>query len=464
MFTDFKALAESLPCGLIITDKELNVEFINEFALKKILALPSDEHPGNLRNYSFYTTDMRRFDMNNCIRNMIEAGKRTFHKTLLVKSGSQEKLVYFSVNTWVASKENELYLLNITDISDEMDCITHSPGTFGRGEFLVRKKIIGNDPQMQEIYRMISLAADSEVNVLIQGESGTGKELVADAIHELSQRNNGPLIKVNCSAFSETLLESELFGHVKGSFTGAYKDKPGKFELANEGTIFLDEIGEISQSLQVKLLRVIQEKTIERVGDNKPVKVDMRIVAATNKNLRELISKDIFREDLFYRLNVFNIIMPSLRNRHLDIPMLTDHFIEKFNRETGKNIKGLSRESLQLMMEYPWPGNIRELQNALEHAFVLVSGNIIEVNDLPLELKNYSPDLKEGLSDHNKHNLSASVYYAESFKNRKNGRLTINREQLIGVLEMHDFNQTKTAGFLGISRVALWKKMKKLGI
>ncbi|TVQ14359.1 MAG: sigma-54-dependent Fis family transcriptional regulator [Bacteroidetes bacterium] len=464
MFTDFRTLAETLPCGLIIADKAMNIEFINDFARSKILALPQDYQPSNLNDYTFFTTDMRRFDMDSCMRSMVEAGKRTFHKTLLVKSGKQEKLVYFSVNTFVQKGKKDLFLFNITDISDEMDCITHSPGTFGKGEYMIRNKIIGNDQKMQEIYRMISLAADSEVNVLVQGESGTGKELVADAIHGLSDRKNGPLVKVNCSAFSETLLESELFGHVKGSFTGAYKDKPGKFEMANGGTIFLDEIGEINQSIQVKLLRVIQEKTIERVGDNKSVKVDMRIVAATNKNLRELIKKDIFREDLFYRLNVFNIFMPSLRERHLDIPLLVDYFIEKFNTQTGKKVKGVNRDSLKLMMEYPWPGNIRELQNAIEHAFVLVNGNIIEMGDLPLELQSYSPARREPVTQSGEQNLSASVYYAESFKNKQSGRLKINREQLMGVLEMHDFNQTKTAEFLGISRVALWKKIKKFEI
>lgn len=460
MFTDFQSLAESLPCGLVITDDNLSVEFMNEFARNKVFAVQGKGLPSNLRNFTFYTTDMRRFDMDNCMKSMIETGKRTFHKTLVVQSGGSEKLVYFSVNTLTESEGRNLYLFNITDISDEMDCITHSPGTFGRGEYQIRKKIIGNEEKIREIYRLISLAADAEVNVLIQGESGTGKELVADAIHELSARRGKPLIKVNCAAFPETLLESELFGHVKGAFTGAYKDKPGKFELADGGTIFLDEIGEISQAIQVKLLRVIQEKTIERIGDNKPLKVDMRIVAATNKNLRELISKDIFREDLFYRLNVFNVVMPPLRERHLDIPLLVDFFMEKFNKSTGKNVKGLSREAMKRMLDYRWPGNIRELQNAIEHAFVLVSSNVIELQDLPVEvLSNQKP-----ASDSKGHNLSASLYYAESFRKNRNGRLNITKEQLQGVLEMHDYNQSKTSEFLGISRVALWKKMKKLGV
>jgi two-component system, NtrC family, response regulator HydG len=464
MFTDFRTITDSLPCGLVIADQELNIHYLNSFARIKIFTATGKSSPGNMRDHLFYTTDMRVFSMDDCMRSMVEKRKRNFHKTLIIKSGETERLVYFSVKIF-SENNQDFYLFNITDISDEMDCITLSPGTFGKGDYLIRKKIIGHDPKVEEIYRMISLAADADVNVLIQGDSGTGKELVADAIHELSERKNNPFVKVNCAALSETLLESELFGHVKGSFTGAYKDKTGKFEQANGGTIFLDEIGEISQALQVKLLRVLQEKTIEKVGDNKPVKVDMRIVAATNKDLRELIRKNIFREDLFYRLNVFNIVMPPLRERHLDIPMLIEFFVEKFNRSTSKNIKGLSRDALKIMMEYPWPGNIRELQNAIEHAFVLVRGNLIEVEDLPEEIRKgrHAASLKE-IGERQNNDLSASVYYAEIFRKSKNGRLKINKEQLKGVLEMHDWNQSKTADYLGISRVALWKKMKKLGL
>jgi len=463
MFTDFQTLAQSLPCGLIIADKALNIEYVNDFAVRKIFSLQHSNQITNLNDFTFYSTDMRRFDMDRCMRNMVDSGKRIFHKTLLIRTGNVEKLVYFSVSALTPNQGKELYVFNITDISDEMDCITHSPGTFGKGEFLIRKKIIGNDPKLLDIFRLISLAADSDVNVLVQGESGTGKELVADAIHELSVRKNKPIIKVNCAAYPETLLESELFGHVKGAFTGAYKDKPGKFELAHGGTIFLDEIGEINQTLQVKLLRVIQEKTIERLGDTKPIKVDMRIIAATNKNLRELIRKEIFREDLFYRLNVFNILMPGLHQRHLDIPLLVDFFIEKFNTATGKNVKSLSRDAMRVLMEYPWPGNIRELQNAIEHAFVLVSGNVIDIGDLPAEIVNYKPTeiiaSAESARQTVLHPTDQSVVI-----NKKNGRLNITKEQLVRVLQLHEYNQSQTASYLGISRVALWKKMKKLGL
>ena len=463
MFTDFKSLAESLPSGLVITDDNLDIEFINDFALSKLFSFKGSHPPANFRDFSFHTTDMRRFDMDNCMKSIINSGKRIFSKSLFAGSAYDQKLVYFAVNTLTDNSGKAWYLFNITNISDEVDCITHATGIAGKEEFQIRKKIIGNEEKIRDIYRLLGLAAQSDVNVLIQGESGTGKELAADAIHEQSVRKKKPFIKVNCSAFPETLLESELFGHVKGAFTGAYKDKPGKFELADGGTIFLDEIGDISQAIQVKLLRVIQEKTIERVGDNKPIKVDMRIITATNRNLRELISKNIFREDLFYRLNVFNIIMPPLRERHLDIPLLIDFFIEKYNKNYGKNVKSVSREAMKRLLDYPWPGNIRELQNAIEHAFVLVAGHLIELNDLPLDVVT-GQSLPANLLPTLYGQPTSNSEYNNTIKKNLKGRLNISREQLVGVLEKNGFNQSRTAESLGISRVALWKKLKKLGI
>jgi transcriptional regulator with PAS, ATPase and Fis domain len=314
-----------------------------------------------------------------------------------------------------------------------------------------------------ELYRMIEMAADSMANVNISGESGTGKELVANAIHQLSSRKNKPFIKVNCSALTETLLESELFGHVKGSFTGAYKDKIGKFEAAGGGTVFLDEIGEISQMIQVKLLRVIQEKIIERVGDNKPIKVDMRIITATNKNLRELVSKGLFREDLFYRLNVFPIQTPTLRERMKDIPILTEHFISKFNSLTGKNIKGLTEDAYRIVMDYDWPGNVRELENSIEHAFVVCNKKLIDVFDLPQDIrlvslsKEHRQAMKTSTSSTKYIPLDVHLINQTSFR-------IITKDQLENILAENKFNRKQTANNLGISTVALWKKMKKFGI
>jgi transcriptional regulator with PAS, ATPase and Fis domain len=456
---DFSSLVNSLPTGIVVTDSKMNIVLINDFAKISIFQNSENHVVNNLQDVKFFNTDMQGFNMWGCMQNMVEKKKRTFQKTLIARVGNKDKLVFFSVRKYEEAKVSNLYLCTFSDISNEMDCIAHSPVSFEKEQTLLHEKIIGKDPQIKDIYRKITLAADADVNVLIQGESGTGKELVVDAIHELSARKKAPLIKINCAAYPESLLESELFGYVKGAFTGADKDKPGKFELAHGGTIFLDEIGEISLALQVKLLRVIQEKVIERIGGVRTVKVDMRIVAATNRNLRELIENKRFREDLFYRLNVFNITMPPLRNRKLDIPLLSNFFIDKFNDSTAKNVNGISRDALKLLMQYHWPGNIRELQNAIEHAFVLVQNNLIETEDLPAEItrqrfKEMEPEVDKI--------MDKSFYGKEQiFKNRKN-RLQISRDQLLRVLEMHNYNQTQTASYLGISRVGLWKKMKKM--
>jgi len=456
---DFGSLVNSLPTGVVVTDSNMKIVFINEFAKSHIFEFSLDENIETLKDIKFYDSDLHSFNMFGCMHNMIEKKKRTFQKTLIIRTSNKDKLVFFSVRKHEAIKVSPHYLCTFSDISNEMDCIVHSPVSFDKESALLHEKIIGKDPQIKDIYRKITLAADSGVNVLIQGESGTGKELVVDAIHELSARRKAPLIKINCAAYPESLLESELFGYVKGAFTGANKDKPGKFELAHGGTIFLDEIGEISLSLQVKLLRVIQEKSIERIGGVKTVKVDMRIVAATNQNLRELIEKNLFREDLFYRLNVFNIMMPPLRNRKLDIPLLSNFFMDKFNDSTAKNVKGINRDAMKLLMQYSWPGNIRELQNAIEHAFVLVQNNLIEPEDLPAEISSQNINTIE-INGEPTIGDPFALKQPEYYKNRKS-RLNITREQLLQVLEMHGYNQTQTAHYLGISRVGLWKKMKK---
>ncbi|MFW6249018.1 MAG: sigma-54 interaction domain-containing protein, partial [Bacteroidota bacterium] len=349
MLKNNQSIINNLRSGVLITNTSLEILFMNDFARKLLGDIQNTKQPKNLQDYPFLTTEQKAFDMQHCKHSMKKLKRQYLHKTLILKTPHGERLIYFTSQPF-RQDNDDFFLFQITDISDEMECLTQSPDDFGKSEYYLEKKIIGHDEKIRKIYKMISLAAESDVNVMILGESGTGKELVADAIHELSHRKNEPLIKINCASLSDTLLESELFGHVKGAFTDAWKDKPGKFELAQGGTIFLDEIGEISSAMQVKLLRVIQEKTIERVGDNKPVKVNMRIIAATNKNLRQLIRENVFREDLFYRLSVFNILMPPLRERHLDIPALTDFFINKFNEATLKNVKGISREALKILM------------------------------------------------------------------------------------------------------------------
>ena len=248
--------------------------------------------------------------------------------------------------------------------------------------------IISKSPQMQKIFQIIPEIAMSDSNVLILGESGTGKELVARALHNFSKRKRGPFVAVNCGALPDTLLESELFGYKKGAFTDAKQDKEGRFAAAEKGTLFLDEIGDISPALQVKLLRVIQSKVYEPLGSNKPVKADVRIIAATNKDLHALVKEEKFREDLYYRLNVVKIVLPPLRERLVDVPLLVDHFIQKFNVEKGKDVSGISEEALNLLMKYDYPGNIRELENIIEYAFILCHGGIIMPEHLPEPFSN----------------------------------------------------------------------------
>lgn len=248
-------------------------------------------------------------------------------------------------------------------------------------------KIKGSSSKMNEVFSLIESVATTDATVLIRGESGVGKELVADAIHYNSLRKNKPFIKVNCAALPESLIESELFGHEKGSFTGASMQRIGRFEAANGGTIFLDEFGDIPASTQVKLLRVLQEREIERVGGTKPIKVDVRILCATNRNLEDLIVKDQFREDLYYRINVFPVYIPALRERINDIPILADFFIDKFNKRHGKDIKRITASAIDTLMVYHWPGNIRELENCIERACILSTDQVIRTYNLPASLQ-----------------------------------------------------------------------------
>jgi DNA-binding NtrC family response regulator len=247
--------------------------------------------------------------------------------------------------------------------------------------------IIGAAPPMQRVFEIIDQVAPSKATVLISGESGTGKELVANAIHQRSPRTAGPFIKLHCAALAESLLESELFGHEKGSFTGAVARKDGRFALADGGTLFLDEIGEISPAIQVKLLRFLQEHEFERVGGTQTIRVDVRVVAATNRNLPDEIAKGRFREDLYYRLNVVSLEMPALRERRSDIPELVKFFIARFAKDNGKTIEGCAQGTLELLMNYNWPGNVRELENAIERAVVLSSGPLIDIKHLPAAIK-----------------------------------------------------------------------------
>ena len=301
-------------------------------------------------------------------------------------------------------------------------------------------RMIGRSEKMQAVYRLVEALASTDTTVLVTGESGTGKELVADALHSLGSRSGKPLIKVNCSALSENLLESELFGHVRGAFTGAIRDKFGRFQLADGGTMFLDEIADISPAVQLKLLRVLQEKRFERVGDATPLSADVRLIAATNQRLYERVSAGAFREDLYYRIKVVEVMLPPLRERADDIPLLVDHFIGRYNATFKKSVRGVSRDVLDRFMAYGWPGNIRELEHALEHAFVKCSSPIISLDHLPQELQ-----APAGPAQHNLH-------------------AGLTREAILAALHGTDWNIAKAARRLTISRQHLYRKMEQLAI
>lgn len=309
------------------------------------------------------------------------------------------------------------------------------------------QQMVGESASMQEVFRRLRLAAQSEVTVLLTGESGTGKELAARAIHALSARQDQPFIAVNCSAIPETLLESELFGHVKGAFTGAIRDKVGVFQAAHGGTLLLDEVGDMTPLLQLKLLRVLQEREIRRVGDERAIKVDVRLISATNKDLNRLLASGALREDFYYRIRVFEIALPPLRQRREDIPRLVDHFIADLSRTSGKPVTGIARDAFQRLLGYPWPGNVREVRNALEHAFVTVGGDRITLMDLPREIRTSSAQPVS-------RSAAASPLRDHSAERRR----------ILDALRQAGGNRTAAAQSLGISRVTLWKKMRQLGL
>jgi len=309
-----------------------------------------------------------------------------------------------------------------------------------------RDTLLGESQAMRSIRSTIEKLSRSQAPIYISGESGTGKELIARAIHQASPRRDQPFVAVNCAALSESLLESELFGHVKGAFTDAKRDKPGRFSLANKGTIFLDEIGDMSPALQVKLLRVLQDGEYEPLGGTSSVRVDVRVVAATNKDLIALVQSRQFRDDLYYRLNVVKIDLPPLSHRREYIPLLVEHFVEKFKLKTGKNLSGVSHEVMSFLMRYDFPGNVRELENIIEHAFVMCKGEIIELRHLPPELVEYAKETVVEAKEVNK-----PLQTAEAEVIRK-------------ALERNEGNRLRTAQELGIDRSTLWRKIKRYGI
>ena len=333
------------------------------------------------------------------------------------------------------------------------------------------ENIIGDSPAMHEVFGTVGQVANSRATVLLLGENGTGKEMIAKAIHYNSPRKDKPFVRVNCGALAGTLFESELFGHVKGSFTGAIKDKIGRFEAADGGTIFLDEIGTLEPQLQVKLLRVLQEREFERVGDTQTIQVDVRVIAATNVDLQEEVARGTFREDLFYRLNVVSIYLPPLRNRREDIPRLIDYFLDKYNSINDRHLRRISRDMLNILLRYPWPGNVRELENAIERAVVLSKGEDFTEDLLPLGVRMFAMQRRTNQSTESIETLTRRLadQAIADYEMREGDIYKLVVDQIEAALIDRALAKcggvkTKAADFLGINRNTLNKKVKELGI
>lgn len=345
-----------------------------------------------------------------------------------------------SVTTFPLVDHNGIFSGGAMIIKDETRLQNLEHELLDRRQFY---NFIGRSSKMQQVYTLIDSLADIRTNILITGETGTGKELVAEAFHYHKSNIDKPLVKVNCAGLPDDLLESELFGHVKGAFTGAIKDRIGRFQMADGGIIFLDEIGDISDKLQLRLLRVIQEMEFERLGESIPIKIDVRVIAATNKDLYNKVRHGKFREDLYYRLKVVELVLPPLRDRREDIPLLVDHLLKRFNKKLNKKIRDISEDVQNIFMNYTWPGNIRELMHILEHSMVVCHQHIITIDDLPLDFKDISS--------------SVVSHFTKTKKSNK-------RQEIVQTLENVYWNKAKAARLLGISRGTLYQKIKEYDI
>ncbi|MCX5887825.1 MAG: sigma 54-interacting transcriptional regulator [Deltaproteobacteria bacterium] len=443
----WKTVVSTIQDGIIIVDTTGSIVSVNQ-ALETMTGYTREELIGqkcSVLNCSIFNLAREKCDGHWCV--LFKTGSLKTRRCTIMKKDGKYVQVLKNASPLQDSKGEVIGAVEtVTDVSEIFEK-NRQLAAFRRQ---LRSEdafqgLIGSSAAMQQVFDLIENAARSDAPVIILGESGTGKELVARAIHQLGERKKGAYVKVNCAALTESLLESELFGHVKGAYTGAFKDRAGRFEMAQGGDIFLDEIGDLPLSTQVKLLRVLEEKIIERVGDGKPVPVDVRIISATNKNLPGLVEKGAFRKDFYFRINVIPIYLPPLRERAQDIPLLAESFFRKIRLKNGKSIEGISNSTMEVLMNYSWPGNIRELKSAFEYAFVTCQDALVQPHHLPPDI------LKEKRSGTE---LKAVAPSREGIKKR----------QLIDALARAKGNQSLAAEILGISRVTVWNRMKRLGI
>ncbi len=443
----WKTVVNTIQDGVMIVDTDGTIVSVNK-ALKQITGYPKEEligKPCTILDCNICEIARKRKGEKWC--SLFRTGAVTMRRCALMKKNGDRTHVLKNASLLHDTDGNVMGAVEtMTDINELIEKDTQIEAF--RRELRTEDGfhgILGTSASMQQIFDLISNASHSDAPVIIFGESGSGKELVAKAIHDSGTRRPKPYVKVNCAALTESLLESELFGHVKGAFTGAYRSREGRFEAAQGGDIFLDEIGDLPLSTQIKMLRVLEEKVVERVGDNRPIHIDVRIISATNRNLKQLVEQGGFREDLFYRINVIPIMVPPLRERVGDIPLLADSFFRRIQLKSDKKIMGISNEAMELLMSYTWPGNVRELKSAFEYAFVTCQELLIQPHHFPPAVN----------SDQAAVNKTKKVRF---------NRPDMKKKQLIAALESTGGNQSRAAEILGISRVTVWNRMKKYGI
>ena len=443
----WKEVVDTIQDGVMLVDPEGTILSVNR-AFEEITGYSKAEivgKPCTLLNCS--SCEIARRDKRCYCCSMFDKGQMRKQKCRLVhKDGRVINIVKNASVLKDGSGQVTGAVETMTDINDLIEK-EHEIETYRR-ELAAEDRfhgMIGRAAAMQQLFDLIRNASRSDAPVIVYGESGTGKEMVSRAIHDEGLRRGGPFIKVNCAALNESLLESELFGHVKGAFTGAFREREGRFEAAHTGDIFLDEVGDLPLSTQIKLLRVLEEKVIERVGDHRPIPVDVRIITATNRDLQGLVGKGAFREDLFYRINVIPVRVPPLRQRLEDIPLLAESFFRRIRLKSGKPIEGISQAALELLGCYAWPGNVRELRSAFEFAFVSCPGATIEPRHFPHHIAN--PDER----------VCAPPPAADHIED-------IKRQRLLNALKQSRGNQSETAKILGISRTSVWSQIKRFGI
>lgn len=429
---------ETMRDGLMVVDNEGTVVLLNR-AAEEITGYRKEELIGKNSSILNYETDSPGTEGRP--NTQLEEFGAIYNKECWILSGDG-RVVHLLKNVVVARDDQGEIIGTVESMTDITSLYKKEMELQGLKQELRQEYwfmgLLGKSVPMQRLYEHIRNAAGSEAPVLIYGESGAGKNLVAHALHTLSRRKEGPFVQMNCAALNEQLLESELFGHKKGAFTGAVSDRIGRFEAAHDGSIFLDEIGDMPMAMQVKLLRVLEEKVVEHVGDHKPIPVNIRLISATNKDLNSLIQSGSFREDLLYRINSIIIKVPPLRDRSDDIPLIAFHYLKKISSVNNKEIRSISPPAMEILINFPWPGNVRRLINALEHSAVTCKTDTIEVNDLP--------------------------DYLTYEKKTEPGDSRIDTERIRAALALHKGNKTLAAKDLGISRVTLWKKLKTLGL